>query len=366
MRSSVVSPTRPAGPSHVSAAGSLRVTTPVPRDVWEEVVAADPQALVCQTPQWIDALTACGHSDASRLYETPSGGRLVLPLVRRGRLRPAGLSPLASMPDAWGMGGLIADVRLEAADLAAVVADLRSLPAPSVRVRPNPFHARVWEEATGGGSIALPRRAHVVDLRGGADEVWRTMTKTGRNRIRKGERSGLDVECDTTGRLVPVFHQLLQVSVERWARHQHEPLALARFRANRRDPLAKLERMAAALGDAMRVWVASKDGEPVAATIVLVGANASATRGAMNKALAAPTCANQLLEWLAIQDACAAGCDAYHLGESGPSRSLARYKEQFGARPVDYAEHRFERLPLTRADTLARSAVKRALRFRDA
>ena len=86
----------------------------------------------------------------------------------------------------------------------------------------------------------------------------------------------------------------------------------------------------------------------------------------MNKELAAPTCANHLLEWLAIRSACAAGCDAYHLGESGPSRSLARYKEQFGARPVDYAEHRFERLPLTRADTLARSAVKRALRFRDA
>ena len=116
----------------------------------------------------------------------------------------------------------------------------------------------MWEEAAGGGSIALPRRAHVIDLRGGVDEVWRAMTKTGRNRIRKGERSGLDVECDTTGRLVPVFHQLLQVSVERWARHQHEPLALARLRANRRDPLAKLDRISTALGGAMRVWVASR------------------------------------------------------------------------------------------------------------
>ena len=40
---------------------------------------------------------------------------------------------------------------------------------------------------------------------------------------------------------------------------------------------------------------------------------------------------------------------SYHLGESGASRSLAHFKEKFGARPVPYAEYRLERLPLTRA-----------------
>jgi hypothetical protein len=191
------------------------------------------------------------------------------------------------------------------------------------------------------------------------------MNKKARQGVRRGERSGLEIECDTTGRLVPVFYDLLMLSVERWAAHQNEPLALARWRARRRDPIEKFHRLARALGDAMRIWVAWKDGEAAAAMIVLVGANASDTRGAMNKDLAAPTNANDVLQWRAIEEACAAGCRHYHLGESGSSRSLAHFKEKFAARPVPYAECLIERLPVSRADRAARGAVKRVVRFRD-
>jgi lipid II:glycine glycyltransferase (peptidoglycan interpeptide bridge formation enzyme) len=85
----------------------------------------------------------------------------------------------------------------------------------------------------------------------------------------------------------------------------------------------------------------------------------------MNKDLAAPTNANDILQWRAIEDACSAGCRHYHLGESGTSRSLAHFKEKFAAQPVDYTEYVIERLPLTRLDGVARSAVKRVLCFRD-
>ena len=351
----------------VAAPAGLRVTTPAPRAVWREVLAADPDGLVTQSPEWTDALVAAGHADASRLYETPRGTRLVVPMVRRAAVRPRALAPQASMPAAWGMGGVVSDAPLERRDLDAVLEDLAAQRALVTGLRPNPLHAAAWEAARRPGMLAIPRRAHVLDLAGGAETVWNERFRsTTRNRVRKAERAGLDVECDTTGRLVPVFHELFELSVERWAEQQHEPVALARRRARRRDPLRKFERMAAALGDAMRVWVAWKDGVPAASIIVLQGHNAHYTRGAMNKELARPTNANDLLEWLAIQDACAAGCRSYHMGESGSSRSLAQYKEKFGARPHDYAEYRLERLPFTRADTAARSAVKRVLRFRDA
>jgi lipid II:glycine glycyltransferase (peptidoglycan interpeptide bridge formation enzyme) len=85
----------------------------------------------------------------------------------------------------------------------------------------------------------------------------------------------------------------------------------------------------------------------------------------MNKDLAGPTNANDLLQWRAIQDACASGCRHYHLGESGASRSLARFKEKFTARPVPYTEYVIERAPVSRLDAAARGAVKRAIRFRD-
>jgi hypothetical protein len=86
----------------------------------------------------------------------------------------------------------------------------------------------------------------------------------------------------------------------------------------------------------------------------------------MDRDLAARPRANELLMWTTITEACAAGCSVYHLGESGRSTSLAQYKERFGARSVDYAEIRIERLPVTRIDGVLRTGVKRILGFRDA
>lgn len=346
---------------------ALCVSTPAPRGAWREMLAADPQALVAQTPAWVDAICASGRfEDASRLYVTSGGSRLLLPMVRRKGPWPSVCAPRASMPHAWGMGGLLAEERPRRQEVEAVVADLASQPVLRTSIRPNPLHGDLWAGLDGPGVVAIPRLAHVIDLSGGKAQVWRRLRKAARGGVRKAERAGLEIECDSSGRLVPVFYELLELSIERWARQQHEPLELARWRARRRDPRTKFDDMAAALGGAMRVWVAWKDGSPAASIVVLIGANASDTRGAMNKHLAAPTNANDLLQWLAIEDACKAGCWQYHMGESGGSRSLAHFKEKFGARPLEYAEYRIERLPLTRADGLARGLVKRALRFRDA
>ena len=63
---------------------AVEVRTPVPRDVWEELFAADHGALAEHGPRWIDAICATGPwRDASRLYELGDGRRFVLPLVRK-------------------------------------------------------------------------------------------------------------------------------------------------------------------------------------------------------------------------------------------------------------------------------------------
>ncbi len=358
---------RPAArASRPSRAARSTAPAPAPRGLWREVLAADPYALASQSPEWIDALCATGrYADASRVYESAAGAPMILPLVRRTGPWPSATAPRASMPPAWGMGGLLCGSPVERRDVEAVVCDLTGQPALRTTIRPNPLHAAPWSQAAGPDAIALPRRAHVLDLAAGADGVWARAPKLRRG-VRKAERSGLEVRCGHDDELVDAFHMLLGLSVERWAAMQHEPLALARRRALRRDPRSKFARIAAALGPAMRIWVAFREGEPVAAIVVLVGRDASYTRGAMDKRPAAATHANDLLHWLAIRDACEAGCRRYQMGETGRSASLAAYKERLGARSVDYAEYRFERLPLTRADALARRAVKRALRFTDA
>jgi hypothetical protein len=341
------------------------VTSPARRAAWEELVAADPLALVSQTPAWMDAMCRGGpYRDASRLYELPDGRRLVLPMVRRRGLTGR-LAALASPPAGWGMGGLLASAPIRPADVQLVLDDLRRCNALRILIRPNPLSAEPWA-AGSAGAHAVARLAHVLDLEGGFSAVWSTRFKSvARTAVRKAERAGLRVECDDSGRLVPVLYDLLMLSVERWASQQHEPPALAKLRARARDPLRKWETIAAALGAACRIWVAWAGDRPAAAIIVLQGRNASYTRGALDKDLAGPTRANYLLHKLAIEDACAAGCRWYHLGESGASERLAQFKTRFGAEAYPYAEYHVERIPLTRAGEEARALVKRAIGFRD-
>jgi len=289
---------------------------------------------------------------------------LVLPLARR-RL-PSGLTTQASLPSSWGFGGLLSEGELRPKDVAAVLADLAGTGALRTSLRPNPLGSEAWSAARARGAVTVPRLAHVLDLSGGFGRVWtRRFSDRTRRAVRKAERSGLTLECDTTGRLVPVYYDLFERSLRRWARELHEPVKLAVLRGRRRDPLSKLEAVTRTLGPSCRLWVAWLDGRPAAAILVLQAANAHYTRGVMEKELAAPTRANFLLHRIAIEDACQAGCRAYHMGETGASTGLARFKEAFGAEPRPYAEYHLERLPITRADRAARGLVKRAIGFRE-
>jgi hypothetical protein len=350
---------------HELRGGSFQVTTPAPRDVWQHLMTVDREATPYQSPAWLDSICAgTGYRDASRLYETADGRQFLLPLVCRKGWSP--LTIAASLPPGQGVGGLIVSNPIRAEDVAFVFGDLMQLPFLSVSIRPNPRLGAIWAAAQPARVIAIPRLAHVLDLEGGFAEVWTKRFKSEtRTQVRKAERAGLSVECDATGKLVPVFYQLLRQSFERWANQQHEPLWLAHWRRERDDPLSKFQLIASHLGEACRIWVASVNGQPAAAILVLQGTNAIYSRGAMDKDLAGPTRANALLHRLAIEEACGAGCRYYHMGESGPSTALADFKSRFGAEAYPYAEYHLERLPITGMDGGFRRLVKRLIGFKD-
>lgn len=358
-------PPEPPAPARPPAAvPPVAVVTPAPRDDWRDLLAADAGAAPEHEPAWTDALCATGrYADASRLYTVPDGRRFVLPLLRRTGLPGLG-GALESYPAAWGMGGLVGphqDVDV----VRAVVADLRGTGSQRLRIFPDPLRSAAWSTAVGEDALAVPRRAHVLDLTGGPDAVWARMHGSGRRGVRTAERRGVEVVVDRHGDLLADYHRLYLLSVDRWAVHQHEPRLLARARAQRRDPLSKLRLMAAALGPAMVVTMAYVGGRAAAGSVTLLGRTAHYVLGAMDLAVAGPSRASYLVQWTNLQLSCEAGCSVYHLGESGRSPSLAQYKESLGGVPVDYAELRLERLPYTRLDQAARGAVKRVLGFRD-
>jgi hypothetical protein len=338
------------------------------RSAWREALASDPDALVSQTPEWMDCVCASRrYEDATRAYANADGRRLVLPLARRRDL-PAAAGVVSSMPFGWGTGGLVCPGgRVSPEDVAAVVADLSAQRALLVGVRPAPAADGAWATAVPEHVVRIRHMTQSVDLSGGFDAVWsHGFAGTVRSHCRKAERRGVTVERDDTGRLMEVFDALYRRSVERWARQQHEPMWLAQWRARRRDPRSKFEVVAERLGSACKTWVAWRAGAPIAAIVVLThGEHSTYWRGAMDKEAAKGTGANELLHRLAIEEACESGHRFFHLGESAPSSALARHKRGLGATEAYFTGYRFERLPLTAADQFLRRQVKKVIGFRD-
>jgi Acetyltransferase (GNAT) domain len=344
---------------------NLQVTSPAPQDVWADVLDSDPNALVTQSARWLQARCQLGgHVDASRLYETTEGRRLVLPLVRREGLGEGALAIRSSYGEGWGMGGLLGPGGITREDVATVVGDLLREPALRTLIRPNPLLAKEWAAARSSSAHAVPRLAHVLDLAGGFGHVWsRRFAPGARANVRKAERSGVTIERGSSERHVEAYYELFGRSLERWSRRQHEPEWLTRWRGHRRDPVGKLRTLARLLGGDFGIWIARLNDCPIAAAIVLRGVNAHYTRGVMDEDRAGPTRANYLLHRHAIEDACAAGCRHYHFGETGRSPSLAFFKTRFGAEPHAYAEYRFERVPLSAFDRCLRTVAKRLVGF---
>lgn len=341
---------------------------PVTRREWDEVAAGDPDAIVTQTPVWIDAMVATGRFvDASTRFDLADGRRFVLPLARRRG--PSGLL-LGSegFATGWGIGGLVG-AGLDEQAIRSVLRHLGEGRDLRVQFRPNPVHGRLYASAGCDGigrGLRLPRRAHVIDLRGGRGAAWNAFSKSARRCVRLGERAGVEVVHGNRSELLAEYQVLHERSLDRWAAERHEPAALARFRARRRDGSGKWATIARELGPSFTVWIARLNGEPLAAMLLLSGPNAHETRAAVDRERSGTIAPSYLLTWLAIEQVVEAGAAWYHLGESGTSSTLSAYKERFGAVAHDYAEHRFERLPVTRVDTLARSAVKRMIGFKEA
>src|SRR5436190_198136 len=94
--------------------------------------------------------------------------------------------------------------------------ELDSLPTGARAIAPAPRdawrHALAsdpWAQVRPPGVQATPQIVHVLDLDGGFERVWSERFESSTRRaVRKAEKAGLELESDTTGRLVEVCHEL--------------------------------------------------------------------------------------------------------------------------------------------------------------
>lgn len=159
---------------------------------------------------------------------------------------------------------------------------------------------------------------HVLPLEGDVDGQWRAFDAKLRNQIRKAQRAGFAV---------------------RWG---HEQLgAFCRVMLeNMRDlgtPMrgeAYFRRVLDALGDAAAVLVIARDGEPVGAMFLAVHRGIAWDIWASSLRREFAHCPNQMLYWEALQEAMRRGLRAFDFGRSQWDTGTFRFKEQWGARPV--------------------------------
>ncbi len=334
-------------------AGPVRVTSPVPRETWAQVLAADPRGMAFHRPEWVDCVCAVdGWQDAGRLYRTGEGRELLLPMVcRPGRPNP--LAVRASLPPRWGTGGILAPGGVRPHEVGLVLADLAADRTLRTSIRPSFGAAQAWR-APAPGYVSVSRSVHVLDLDGGMDVLWtRRWSKNMRGNLhnaeRRAERAGLTVESGNSPELVQSFYDVYMRWLDQRARARHLPPIVVRTRWKRAEPLAKYQAVAAALPGVCRILVARLEGQPVAATVALLhGEVWSYWRGYSDKEASGPLNANQLLMLRSIEQACDAGCRYYEMGESGGVASLEAFKARLGGEKQPVTEYRVEGVPLTR------------------
>ncbi len=329
------------------------VVSPVPSGAWRDVLATDPGATALQTPAYLSAvLEARGGRDLSRLYTLTDGRRLVLPLVEEAVL--PGLRLAGDYPAGFGHGSLLATGGLRSGDVAAVVSDLQGLDL-SVRIGGGHHTSSQWSAGLLPGVTEIPRRVDVIPLTTDYEEyLTRTIRRGTRQNVAKAARQGVEIERDTTGRLVPVFYDLYLSWVERWIPRSGLPAPVARRSALRQEPYEKFETVARRLGESCRVFVAWHRGRAVAACINLVhGEHAIGWRSYSIKELAGPVGANTATQIAGIRDAIESGCRSFDLGQSGDVSNLQSYKSSLGALHRQVVDLRIEPTAVARARTLA-------------
>lgn len=343
------------------------IVLPCTASDWDRIYAFDEQALPSQSSAWTNAICVAGGYIVQRrryIFQDQTEAALAL-FSRNYSVGPFRIQ--RSPPAAWGFGGPISTRPLNSDHLRVILDDCAGLPGAAMQIRPNPLTAGLWSEAAAGSDwTALPRKAHVLDLQGGFDEVWNhRILGRARTHARKAERLGITVHSGSGADLVEEFDTLFRMSILRWAKKQNEFSWLASLRGHIRDSKRKFLEMTRMCSDVVRVSIARQDGKAIAGIVVLYGNNAHYTRGAMDEQAVGHSGTNSLLQATAIKEACERNCRYYHMGESGESASLTAFKAQFGAVGHAYAEYRHEHLPILSANQKLRTMAKKVIGFRD-
>jgi FemAB-related protein (PEP-CTERM system-associated) len=309
-------------PTDISASTTAGAATPCTVSVsaeappWGEYLAARPEATVFHDPRWGQVMAAAYGSRPRYLTAVRDGKTVgVLPLVGQRSLLFG--SHLSSLPYFDAAGMLADDAAAAEAILAQAALERTALGARWVELR---------QETPIAGS--LPVRTDKVTLRlalpPDPQVLWKKLNAKVRNQVRKAQGEGQTVTLGGA-ELLDEFHGLYV----RTMRDLGSPPHSRRFFA------LIAERFAAVV----RIHVVRAGARPMAASLTLADAHAVRVPWAASDWRFRQSCANMLLYWSMLEEACRRAAPVFDFGRSTRDSGTYRFKTQWGAAEVPLFWH---------------------------
>jgi FemAB-related protein (PEP-CTERM system-associated) len=282
------------------------------RTVWNAYVDSHQEATNYHRYGWRDVVEKSFGHPCHYLAAKDNRGAVVgvLPLVFMKSMLFG--SFLVSLPF-FNYGGMLCDSREIGGALLVEAAKLRKeLGAEHVELR----HISQWSDE-------MPSKRHKVtmmlELADDADTQWKGFNAKLRNQVRKAEKSGLTAKVGGS-ELLEDFYTV--------------------FVRNMRDlgtPVYSRKLFAEVLNafpHHTRIIAVYLEGEPVAAGLITWFRGIVEIPWASSIRDYNPLCPNNLLYWTALQHAMSIGSKSFDFGRSTPGEGTYRFKEQWGAKPV--------------------------------
>lgn len=289
---------------------------------WEKIVRGSEGAYFFHTPMWANILEHIyGYKTATCLYEI-DGVEILVPMMK---LKWRGFYNYVSMP--MGYGGIFSMSEISPYMIELIFNHIKQrlsgrslvfwiLFHPfsdiSIPININPYIISVESDL---------HYTHILPLRDEFENIWKyKFTHSARNRIKKAEKSGVEVFLGTKASDYESYYKIYLDSVNRWKSDHYYPLnffmELLKYRDN------------------VKLWLASLKDDIIGGLIAFEYGNniiGFAQASLSNFWNYAP---NNLLFKYVIEYANQKGFKYFDFGRSGNLLGVRRFKETFGAELV--------------------------------
>jgi len=301
----------------------LEIVEEPPEPPWREALRRRPDALIFQSPEMFRVFREAAGMQPGALAAVEKRSGEAVACLAWVTIEPSGWLGRALLTRCICQGGPVYEPGSErglraARALVARHAELVGSLAVYTQFR-NAYQGTGIPEALEGLAEPEPHCNFIIDLSRGPETIWRGMSSGRRKGISRAERRGVQVRRVTAPPDITRCHGLF----ERTYRRARLPLFdVALFQAASR-----------VLGDRVRFYLAERDGDALAARVLLLTEHTMYDWFAGSTAEGDASGASELIVWQALQDACRIGLQRFDFGGGGnPHQPYGprEFKRRFG------------------------------------